>query len=252
MPAYELLLPIGALAFYLYDSAMLLYSNELLLQSRAGAWSFSAGSNFFLFGKRLCMPNPLAPQHALFRLAWSETDRRAAQETPSQLAPFLAALRPLRPLVLILLLLLIAGLPLSGLVFGAGFAMLAVIGAYYLVTIVGLIVVYRRRQALGLTSRDVLATAFDALACPPFAVNLVRKLCMRRGIAGNSLAFSALALAPPQRESLVALVAARADSDLQGADEQSPRWQALQDFKAYVLTLGPGQAQELATCPPTK
>lgn len=252
MPAYELLLPLGALAFYLYDSTMLLYSNELLLDGGAARWRFNAGSNFFLAGKRLCLPNLLEPQRALFRVAWSETDRRDAQETPAQLQQFIAALRSLRPLVLLLLVLLLAGLPLSGLVFGAGFAMLAVIGAYYLVTIAGLIVVQRRRQALGLTTRDVLATAFDALACPPFAINLLRKLCLRRGIGGNALAFAADALQPPERAALLDVVAARVESELRGVDERTPRWQTLRAFTTYLQQLANKPAAELATCHPTK
>ena len=35
MPSFEVLLPIGAIAFYLYDSALLLYGNELVLSGLA-------------------------------------------------------------------------------------------------------------------------------------------------------------------------------------------------------------------------
>jgi hypothetical protein len=245
MPSFEVLLPLGAIAFYLLDSAMLLYSNELLLQCRAQRWTYSAGSNFFLLGRRLWLANPLQPQDALFRLSWSESDRRAAKEAPLQLSPFIDALRPLRYLVVVLLVLLIAGLPLSALLFGAGIVMLGVIGMYYAVVLAALGVVYARRGIFGLASpRALLSVAFDALACPPFAVNLVRKLTLRRSIAGNPLEFAKLALSSEHFASLVSVICARVDSDLQAAAENSANMQALREFRAYL------EAQ--TACPQTK
>ena len=256
MSAYELLLPLGASGFYLLDSTMLLYSNEMLLQC-GERWSFAAGFNFFLAGRRLWMPNPFAPQHALFRVAWSESDRRATKESPAQLAMFIAALGPLRMLVVVMLVLLIVGLPLSALIFGAGSAMLGVIAAYYLTVLLALALIYVRRAPLGLTRRDLWATAFDALACPPFAVNLLRKLCLRRSIAGNPLAFARDALAQADFARLQTLICARVEGEMQGATENSPRWHSLQAFRAYLENLNQPQpqadpAQELTPCPLTK
>ena len=44
MPAFELLLPLGAIGLYLFDSSLLLYSNELLLLHRSRGWGFTEGS----------------------------------------------------------------------------------------------------------------------------------------------------------------------------------------------------------------
>jgi hypothetical protein len=245
MPSFEVLLPVGAIAFYLFDSAMLLYSNELLLHRRAQRWTYSAGSNFFLLGRRLWLANPFEPQYALFRVAWSETDRRPAQDKPQEMAAFLVALRPLRYLVLVLLILLIGGLPLSALLFGAGIVMLAVIGLYYACVLLALAMVYARREIFGLGSaRAMLSVAFDVLACPPFAVNLVRKLSLQRSIAGNPIEFARLALEPQRFATLVALICARVDSDLRGAVENSANMKSLQEFRAHL--------EALASCPQMK
>lgn len=256
MPAFELLLPLGALAFYLFDSLLLLYSNELLLQCRGERWRVSTGSNFFLMGRRLWLPDPLQPQRALFRVAWSEADRRAAGETPAELAAFVAGLRPLRYLVLLLLALLIGGLPLAAIVFGAGWVMLGVIALYYLIVLWALAVVYRRRKALLLAARDLWALAFDVLACPPFAVNLVRKLCLRRAIGGNALAFAQRALQPPDFRTLLAGIAATVQGELQGMNVDAARQQGLHDFSDYLQQLQQSvdqlPEQENVACLPTK
>jgi len=58
MPSFEVLLPLGAIGLYLFDSTLLLYSNELLFAQRAGRWSFAMSSALLPVGK-----SPFLTQH---------------------------------------------------------------------------------------------------------------------------------------------------------------------------------------------
>lgn len=206
-PSFELLLPLGALAFYLYDCAHLLYGNELLLAHRGGRWTVMRRTGLALFGRELVFGAPLAPQATLYRVRWSEHDARRQVEDPAALARFEAGLAPLRPLVTALLLILLLALPATSIGFGAGLALLGVFALYYSLVVVALLLLARRRDALGMARREYWAVAFDVLACAPFAVNLLHRLSLQHGLAGDPLAF---ARANFDRDSLAALRAALA------------------------------------------
>ena len=61
MPSFEVLLPLGALGLYLFDSVLLLYSNEVLFLHSRRRWGFVMSSALLLGGRRLCFVNPLTP-----------------------------------------------------------------------------------------------------------------------------------------------------------------------------------------------
>jgi hypothetical protein len=179
---------VGAAALYLYDSALLLWQNELVLQHTSRGWIVLGGSELRLAGRRVFLPHPLLPQRPQFQVCWSKgdiSDRGA--ELPSDL---LRALRPIGWLNLLQVLLLIA-LPVVLWGVGTGFMALGVFGLFYLASFVALGLAWRRRQRLALGTGNFWLLALDALACAPFAANLTRKLAMRHGLAGEPLRFAA-------------------------------------------------------------
>ena len=186
MPGIEVLLPLGAIAFYLYDSALLLFSNERMVTRSGGQWQLATNAGLFLMGRTVYAPGLLFPHRPLFRLLMPAPEAPLAAVNHG-LADFLRALRPLQWLVWLLLVLLVAALPLASWLYGAGPHMLAVFIAYYIVLLAALIVTYWRRVALGLTRRAFAALAFDVCACAPFGVNLVSKLTLRRSASGDVL-----------------------------------------------------------------
>jgi hypothetical protein len=238
MPPFEVWLPLGALALYLFDSTLLLYSNELVFTRRRRAWSI-AQSAFLLAGRRVYVPNPLTPATPLFRVRWSESDPRQEQEGGAGLDRFFSALRPVQYLVSALLVILLL-VPVELLLFGTGVELLAVIAAFYLVILVTLGYVYVRRHQLLLSGRSFLALCFDSLACAPFAINLVRKLSLRHGLAGNPLDFAARSFAPPEFSSLQQAVVARVAAEQQREFGQTARWWELEEFRQRLTAMAPG------------
>ncbi|MEO6079518.1 MAG: hypothetical protein ABIQ86_07055 [Steroidobacteraceae bacterium] len=206
MTPTELWLPIGAAAFYLYDSSCLLWQNELIFTRGRKRWLVAGGTALRLAGRRLFLPNPLTPLRPQFQVRWSLVETRTGTGNHDQL---LLALRPISVLNQLQLLLLLA-LPLLAWTLGAGLMVLVLFILFYLLTLAALILVWQRRSSCGLDSRAFWLLALDALACAPFAVNLTRKISTRHGIAGDPLVFAARHLDAAARAATRLLIAARA------------------------------------------
>jgi hypothetical protein len=243
MPAFEVGLPLGAVALYLFDSSLLLYSNELIFLHRARAWSWAQGSPLLLAGRRVYFPNPLAPGTPAFRVRWSEADPRQQQEDGAGLDRFFRALRPVQYLVNALVVILLV-LPVELLLFGAGVELLVVMAAFYLVILATLSYIYVRRGDLLLSGRSFVALCFDSLACAPFAINLARKLALRRGLAGNPIAFAARAFEPATVAGLIHAVAGRVSEEQFREDGQSARWTELEAYRQRLSAMVSGEPRE--------
>jgi hypothetical protein len=242
MPSFEVLLPVGAIGLYLFDSILLLYSNEVLFLRRGHRWRFVMSTQLLVEGRRLCFVSPLTPAIPQFRVRWSEGDARQEQEDEPALLAFFGALRPLQYLVSGLLLLLLA-LPVELLFFGTGPELLALMAAFYLLILVALGYTYARRAVLRLSVKSFLALSFDALACAPFAINLVRKLGMRRSLAGNPIDFARRTFDAPTFAALIAAVTGRVGDEQQREYGQTPRWHELETYRQTLQAMvdqGPG------------
>jgi hypothetical protein len=233
MPPFEVLLPIGAIGLYLFDSVLLLYSNEVLFVRRFRRWGFVMSSPLFVSGRRLCCVNPLTPSVPQFRLRWSENDTRQEEERTEGLQEFLAALRPLQYLVAVLLILLLA-LPVELYLFGTGLELLVLMASFYGVILVALVYIYLRRSALQVSGRSFAALSFDALACAPFAINLVRKLAMQRSLAGNPIDFAQRTFDVSAFAALIGAVSGRVSEEQQREHGQTPRWRELESYRQQL------------------
>ena len=214
MTPVEWWLPIGAIAFYLYDCAQLLWHNELLFVRAGRGWRAEGPSDISWLGRRVYLPHPLLPQRPGFKVHWSLTDTRAAAAPVP--AEFLRALRPIGFITVLLCGLLLL-LPLVSWMLGAGLVMLLLFAVYYGLVILALVCMVARRRALQLPGSACAALAFDALACAPFAINLVRKIALRRGIEGEPVAFAGAQFAPREREALRALLVRKLEEAGAGA-----------------------------------
>ena len=243
MPPFEVLLPLGAIGLYLFDSTLLLYSNELLFARRAGTWRLGVGSALILGGRRLCLLNPFTPATPLFRVRWSEADTRQEQESREELAAFLAALGPLQYLVIALWVLLLA-LPVELLLLGTGIELLALMAAFYAVVLASLGYIYARRRQLHVSGRSFLALSFDSLACAPFAINLVRKLSLRRSLAGNPIDFARRTFEPVAFSALIHAVSQRVSAEQQREYGQTPRCAELEAYRKELAAIESGAPRE--------
>jgi hypothetical protein len=241
MTSFEVWLPVGAIGLYLFDSILWLYSNELIFQHRGGQWICAGIPAFLVAGRRFYFPNPLTPGTPQFRVRWSESDPRSEQESAAQLEEFFRALVPIRYLVNALLGILLI-LPVELLLFGTGAELLVLMAVFYLVIVATLICIFRRRRELRLTIRAFAALCFDSLACSPFALNLVRKLSLRRSLAGNPIAFAARSFEPVALARLIAGVTGRVREEQVREAGQTSRWQELEAYRQQLEAMVADQA----------
>lgn len=220
MTPTELWLPIGAAAFYLYDSACLLWQNELIFTRAGSRWLVAGGSELRLSARRVFLPNPLLPSRPQFQIRWSLSESRSdTAESPEKL---FAALRPIGVINQLQLLLLLA-LPVLAWTLGAGLLLLILFALFYLLTLMALAVAWRRRGALCLDTRAFWLLALDVLACAPFAANMTRRISMRHGLAGDPLAFAARQMEPSARSTARAIIASRLQEEHAGSAPSAER-----------------------------
>lgn len=236
---FEIMLVLGIVGFYLFDSAMLLYANELIFAENNGKWVFGRPeSGWQMLGKNLYMPNPLTPDYPLFRACWvvaSASNER--QEDIEALRQFLNVLNPLRYMTFGLFALLLIWLPIVLLGFGTGLGLLLLLGVIYCTITVMLAQIYRQREELGLSGKTFAKLAFDSLACAPFALNLVRKITLNRSLVGDPICFAHQVLDADAFAQLVQALCHRVDEEIEFEDEASPRCGALKDFRNRIASM---------------
>lgn len=237
MPPIEVLLPLGAMAFYLFDASLMLHGNELAIEWRAPRWRVSGGMNALLGGRRLYLPNPLTPHALLFQVRWSSQPPGAAPDPHAELQKLDRALMPVKIVVVALAVVLFGVLPPVSWFYGAGVMLLAVFIASYLLIAVALVLIFRRRTALGLSTRRFVGLALEALACAPFAVNLVRKVSLLQSARLHLESFANGHFDEGARRMTGAIVAARIEERLPLEDPGTARVAELQAMRDRMRSL---------------
>jgi hypothetical protein len=168
-----------ALALYVYDAALLLESNELVLtQGWAGQWLVGFGANGWkLGGKEPFIPNLLAPWQATVRVRWSfEEGLSGPRSDGGMLLPELG-IAP-KVAVTVLLALIFVVFPVCLFVYPVTALTLSVVALIYATCAITLAMLYLEREPLALSRPGFWKLCAECLACPPFCINAVRKAAL--------------------------------------------------------------------------
>ena len=182
--SYEVELLALAVLFYLYDSSVLLYSNEAILTcDSAQRWTATTGwIGFVLAGRSLCLLNPFTPYRPSFRLSWDfnrlEFDAKD-REWPKRAQEF-KSIAPLTVAAGIALFLL---LPVGMFTEIGRYAVISAVVLLYGSILVALFQVRRKKILPAPGRKHFWGFAFECLACPPFAVNMIRRITLADRIA---------------------------------------------------------------------
>lgn len=173
-------LVIGVFAFYLYDALMSFYGDEILLEGAGSRWNVIARTGWLASGRYLHIPSPFAPYRMIFKGTWPAT---TGSDIPTfarrRASVFLSAIAPLQWLSALLAVQLLVALPLF-VAFRRQDWLVLLAATVYLSALLAAATVFYRRRAFGLSRRACWAIAFDLVSCPPFAINAVRKICLRQ------------------------------------------------------------------------
>ena len=231
----ELLLMAVAAGLYVYDSALLLYSNEGILTLKgARDWRVSFGSNQIrLMGKEVFVPNPLFPHRPQFRLLW-DTQRKPGKIDAGWEARR-ALFKPLLPMTWGMTLALFVLLPLGFFTRLGEPMLIAAIGVLYLNIIAVLVLLGIRRSRYGLSGKRFVVLAFESLVCSPLALNLVRKVSAGIPIHEDLVTIAGELQSPANWNASRIAIITRLDEELDLEDEHSERAVALRRFRDGLL-----------------
>lgn len=227
MPHDQWLLMGGVIGLYLYDSALLLFHNEVVLEVRRSGYIVSGGSALEFGGRHLFLPNPCFPHRMLVRLSWPDDSSPAWRVARWKRAKL--ALSVIAPWTWLLLGLFFVGLPCS-LLIGTNIVLLGWLVLTYVAIATVLVQVCRHRRALNLSPRAVVALAFDALLCAPFAINIVRKISLHQGASSSLHAFASSMLSPAENAALAGILRGRIRISLDFLEPGSERSDALHAY----------------------
>ncbi len=185
MLRFETLLVLGVLLFYLYDSLMLLNINELIIQKSFKKWSY----RFPVFGLQILRKFPLVmnllmPNFLVFNLSWPSPKEEIDSD---KLETLIQSLLPLQTIASLLLLLIIFVLPVVAFLFDSGPQLLALFMLIYLLIFFSVCYLIICRDSLGLSGLKASSIAFECILCPPFAINIARKVSVNYEIGSDPL-----------------------------------------------------------------
>ena len=229
---FEILLVLGALAFYLQDSCSLLYADELMLERVGGGWRVHSGAAMLVAGRRPFVPNPLAPHRPLMRVSLQQLLGDGPAER-NDLAHYLNALAPFKAASTALLLLFVPTLPMVLYLFGTGVELLCWLAAVYLAVARIGATLFQRRRVLQLSVRDCAGLAFECACCPPLAINIVRKLTLRAD--AMTLARCPAIVNARSHPSLLMAAGERIEEMLRRWDSETPQAQTLLRYREKLL-----------------
>jgi hypothetical protein len=232
----EVLLVVAMLGLYLYDSARLLHANEgVLAATLGGRWSLHFGAQHYtLRGKEPFLPNPLLPHRPVFPMRWKQQLAAAAAPAQRWTPPPFGPYKVLAPCVWLMALALFGLVP-AGLFSRYGnVAVAAGILLFYLAALAALAYVWFKRRVLKLTSRQVAALAFEALTCPPFALNLVRHISWAARPTEELMSAGRRLLRQDDWAATLPAAIRRIDNAIAWESEGTPRAQALAEYQASL------------------
>jgi hypothetical protein len=217
----EWLLVAGILAFYLQDAARLVYFDEVVV-SGGRTWRVAVEATTEMRGRFLWLPSPLMPARTALHASWA-SPAGTATDSADDLRAFARLLWPVRVGCVIAGLVVLLTIPALLLSSAPPTSLLGALLAWLATTVAMLACLVLRRRPLGLTHRRLATLAAECLLCPPYAVNLYRKLCDIRGFRGDPVAFAADHLSPPERRRLLAAIERRLALFAQSSDEDALR-----------------------------
>jgi hypothetical protein len=235
MPSFEVLLLLGVVGFYLYDSSMLLYSNEMVYLEKNYKWSFaSPGNNWGILGKILYIPNPVRPDIVMLRVYWTESQHTFIgnmEENRRALETLINEVRPIQYMVLVLFVLLSLGLSIALFKYGGGAFLLIIFGMVYVTIALILAYTFWKKDVLQLTMRKWLFLVFESLLCPPFALNILRKITLNHTISCEPILLAENVFEKDVFNRLVDFVTLRIDQQLEYLANDHPRFNPLHTYR---------------------
>jgi hypothetical protein len=235
----ELGLVLALPGLYAWDALVPLRRNQVVLSvSGRGQWKPGFANGLFsMQGRAPCLSNLLSPWRPVFRLSWEfvptvPVAKHAWEETATRflpLGPWVAGLFVAMFVMLPIVLLARLGDAALLLAFGLIYLYLAAIGVQ----------LWRHRIVLGLRRRRVLLLLLEFAVCPPFSLNVVRRLSLAQPVTEDFAAAAQRLLPSAMLPEIHAQIVARLDDEIAAEEEGSVRMKGLLQRRAGLVQACP-------------
>lgn len=196
MIAFEYLIILGLVGFYLYDSTKLCFYNEFYLLNgfTAKFKSQMLVNHFSILKKFLIIPQPFCPHYLCFKVRWQLTSHQDHQQVIGDeiktILNLQKILKPLQFMVYLNAVLTLILLP-TALIYKSSYLYLAIlILSIYAINLINITWIFVRRKQLHLSNLKFSYLFIDALLCPPFALNLLQKISLNYDFKTDAISLS--------------------------------------------------------------
>lgn len=187
-PSTDSLLILCAIAIYIIDSSITLFSNEFLIFETFGRWkAFFPSTRWRVFRKMLTILNLFTPNILPFKGYW---DTQSHDLNEEDIDDFIRTLMPLRIMAILSFILVFVSIPAAIFLLRDDALILLLIIILYLNAFMSLIIVWVNRRSLRISNNFFYKLAFDSMLCIPLAINMARKISLNYQWNENILRFS--------------------------------------------------------------
>ncbi|MGO3917910.1 hypothetical protein [Acinetobacter venetianus] len=190
----EILIIIGLYGFYLYDSARLYFFNEFnMTKGIRSSFKFQhVPKSFSFLSKYLFIPNMFFTHQLIFKCAWKIKQSIPSDQSADVDSILLISktLKPLQWINMLLWLLMFVLLPVLLLIKLSYLPLAITIITIYILNISSLLFVILKRKSLQLSWAKIFQFSLDVMLCPPFALNLLRKISLNYHVQMEGIALA--------------------------------------------------------------
>ena len=183
------------------------------------------------------MFNPFLPHMMAFSSNWSMRKGAKHIDEATKIEEFAANIYPLNLFAIVLWVLLLLCIPTAILSSGTGIVFFAAVCATYATILTMLAVLCLKRIELGMSSRQFFYIALDCIACPPFSINLVRKVTWQYKTNFDPIEFAVKNLDRDELVKLIQLLISRLDEQLLLEDEHTNKSDKIEAYRLKLLEL---------------
>jgi hypothetical protein len=236
--SFDHLLILGIIVLYIFDSFLLIYSNEIILLTKKEKWYFNfPNKNAQMMRKFLYVLSPLNPTEGVFRVFWPVTAIEVENEDINNVVILNLELTALRYATFFLFFLFFVILPIIILNYGSGIQLLCLILFIYFTISIMLFQIWRKKDKLYLSNATFLKISFDSLMCAPFAINLYRKITLNYSVISDPIYFAYNLFDADSYENFTKELSKRIDERLITEDVESTRYRVLEEYRSKIMSM---------------
>jgi hypothetical protein len=189
--SYEYLLWLGIALFYIYDSIELVYFNDIYIVKGLKSWKYLIPNPFFtIFNKIVFIPNPLTPHCLFFKFSFPSNEAKISPKEGNNINTFNKAICNIQTLTLYQLILLGVVFPIMLINYSYGPLLLGIMALIYMNILTIFVLIYVNKKKFKISQKQFLTYLFESIFCPPFSLNILRKISKNYEIKNSPISFS--------------------------------------------------------------